>query len=93
MNVEIEGWALLREPDGRARFGPRQLPRYRELDDKAIAGIQSGVFANAKEAAKSLASLYRPNVWPDLSNSQRADYIKSKKKKYESMLKRLDPDA
>ena len=77
----------LPEPDGRAKRGPKLHP----LDVEAIAGIKSGLFAGELEAAKALAPKYRPSVWADLSNDQRRDYIKSKRKLYCRMLARLAP--
>jgi hypothetical protein len=81
-----DGFALP-EPDGSARFGPRP----HKLDIAAVNGIKSGLYADALDAAKALAPKYHPVDWRDKSKEERRYYIRSKRKKYNSMLNRLDP--
>ncbi|MBD8735705.1 hypothetical protein [Sphingomonas sp. CFBP 13706] len=86
MSYEID-LVPLPEADGAADRGPRLNP----LDKEALAGIKSGLYTDAKDAAKDLAPRYKPNLWPDFSKEQRRDTIKAKQKKYDAMLARLYP--
>lgn len=85
--LDIDDAVPLPMPDGRAKYGrPLHI-----LDHEAIDGIRAGLFADELDAAKSLAPKYRPNIWINMSNEQRRDYIKSKRKHYGKILARLDP--
>jgi hypothetical protein len=87
MNFDIRNDVPLPEPDGRAPRGPKLNP----IDVEAIAGIKSGLYANALEAAKALAPKYRPNVWVNCSKDERRDIVKDKRRKYANMMARLSP--
>lgn len=89
MKFEIDEDVPLPPANGKAAHGPS----LNKIDLEALAGLNSGLYDKPLDAAKALASKYKPKLWQYRSREERRDIIKSKKRKYILMLARLYPSS